>query len=143
MFGLLQATTLTTVMSSVSTIALAVNDTEPKYKTIAFAINCILIGLGAIVTYLTGYIKIYKLDQNVAIISSYLVKIDQIYSEIANQLVLSDVLREDNTLFIKKISDNYLNLIKQSPDIETSREHNAIKKYNEFIKDVDLIVDVI
>lgn len=127
--------TLSTVISGISTIALTVGDDKPEYKTTALVINSILILLGALTTALTGAIKIYKLDDIVASISSYIVKIDQIYSEIANQLVLPDALRENAITFIKKESENYLNLIKQSPNIESSKEREAIKKYNEFLED--------
>ena len=130
--------TLSTVISGISTIALTVGDDKPEYKTTALVINSILILLGALTTALTGTIKIYKLDDIVASISSYIVKIDQIYSEVANQLVLPDALREDAITFIKKESENYLNLIKQSPNIESSKEHEAVKKYNEFLEDEGL-----
>ena len=130
--------TLSTVISGISTIALTVGDDRPAYKTTALVINALLILLGALTTALTGAIKIYKLDDIVASITSYIVKIDQIYSEIANQLVLPESLREDAVTFIKKQSENYLNLIKQSPDIESSKEHEAVKKYNEFLEDEGL-----
>ncbi len=130
--------TISTVISGISTIALTVGDDKPAYKTTALVINALLILLGALTTALTGAIKIYKLDDIVASITSYIVKIDQIYSEISNQLVLPDALREDAITFIKKESENYLNLIKQSPDIESSKEHAAVKKYNEFLEDEKL-----
>lgn len=128
-------TMLSTIISGISTIALTVGNDQPAYKTAALVINAVLIGLGALATCLTGIIKIYKLDDIVSTISAYLVKLDQLYCEIANELVLPESSRENAVTFIKKESENYLNLMKQSPTVDSSKEQEAILKYTAFLED--------
>ena len=142
--------TISTIISGISTIALTVNSAttivssnltttttteNPTYKLVALIINAIVFFLSAVMTLLTGIIKIYKLDETVALITPYIARIDQIYSKIANELVLPDSSREDAITFIKRESDNYLNLIQQSPDIDKSIESQALLKYNDYLKD--------
>ena len=145
--------TISTIISGISTIALTVNSSiqtisgnstitltveNPTYKLVALIINAIVFFLSAVVTILNGIIKIYKLDETVAIITPYIERIDQIYSKIANELVLPDALREDAIIFIKRESDNYLKLIQQSPDIDKSIEQQAIVRYNDYLKDTGM-----
>jgi len=145
--------TISTIISGISTIALTVNSSiqtisgnstitltveNPTYKLVALIINAIVFFLSAVVTILNGIIKIYKLDETVAIITPYIERIDQIYSKIANELVLPDALREDAIIFIKRESDNYLKLIQQSPDIDKSIEQLAIVRYNDYLKDTGM-----
>lgn len=145
--------TISTIISGISTIALTVNSSvkivdgnsttttsveNPTYKLVALIINAIVFVLSAIITILNGAIKIYKLDETVSIITPYIEKLDQIYSKIANELVLPEALREDAITFIKRESDNYLKLIQQSPDIDKSIEHRAMNKYNDYLKDTGI-----
>ena len=147
---ILMASTLSTVISGISTISLTVSggtsvsvgnqtftmDTEsPTYRIVSLVINCVLLGLAAIVTIAGGYIKIYKLDETVSTISAYIVKLDQFYAMVANQLILPDTLREDAVTFIKRENSNYLQLLQQGPDIDKSIEKTALLKYDDYLKD--------
>jgi len=128
--------TISTIISGISTMALTVND--PKYSLIALIINIIIFVISAIVSLLSGSIKIYKLDESVTAYTGYINKIDQIYSSIASQLVLPDNLREDAVTYIKQYNDLYLNLIRNSPDIESSSYQNANKLYAKFLENDDI-----
>lgn len=125
--------TISTIISGLSTMALTVDN--PTYKLVALIINGILFVISAIITFLHGAVKIYKWDEIVATFTAYIEKIDQLYSIVANQLVLPDSLRIDAIVFIKNQSEHYLNLIKQSPDIDTSDYQNANIEYMKYLKD--------
>lgn len=128
--------TISTIISGISTMALTVND--PKYSLIALIINIIIFVISAITSFLSGSIKIYKLDESVTAYTGYINKIDQIYSSIASQLVLPDTLREDAVTYIKQYNDLYLDLIKNSPDIDSSSYQNANKLYAKFLENDDV-----
>ena len=141
---------ISTIFSGISTISLTVNTkitiitnnsttemsmNNQSYKTLALVINIILFVFTALISLSNGIIKIYKYDETVAQISSYIERLDQIYSVIANELILPDILREDAVTFIKRENDNYLKLLQQSPNIDKTMEHNAILKYNVYLVD--------
>lgn len=157
--------TISTIISGISTIALTVDSettiisgnstsfggstslrgstntttTENStYKTTALIINAIIFFLSAVITVLNGIIKIYRLDEIISTVTSYIEKIDQIYSKIASELILPEALREDAITFIKRESDNYLKLIQQSPNIDKSIERNAIHQYNKYLEDTGM-----
>ena len=123
---------LSTILSGVSAMVL-LNDT-PEYKRAALVVSAITFVLGVLITMLTSAIKIYKIDDTVSSSSTYIEKIDQIQSEISNTLVLPDALKEDAIDFITRENKDYLNLIKQSPDIDLSTEQEALLQYNQYLQ---------
>lgn len=133
MMTALLLSTISTVISGISTMALTVD--KPTYKLIALIINIVLFVISALLSFLNGAVKIYKWDEIVASYTSYIEKMDQIYSVIASQLVLPPNLREDALTFIKNQSETYLNLIRQSPDIDSSLYRTANKAYAKFLQD--------
>jgi hypothetical protein len=147
---ILLASTLSTVISGISTISLTVNggtttsignqtitssSESPTYRLVALIISSIVLFLSAVITVAGGIIKIYKLDETVSTISGYIVKLDQFYAMVANQLILPDTLRENAITFIKRENSNYLQLTQQGPDIDKSIEKTALLKYNDYLKD--------
>jgi len=147
---ILLASTLSTVISGISTISLTVNSEtttiignqtlttnseSPTYRLVSLIINSIVLFLSAVITIAGGIIKIYKLDETVSTISAYIVKLDQFYAMVANQLILPDTLREDAVTFIKRENSNYLQLTQQGPDIDKYIEKTALLKYDDYLKD--------
>jgi hypothetical protein len=125
--------TISSVISGVSTAVLTVDN--PSYKTAGLVINGVIFCLSCVLTLLTGIIKIYKLDEHTTSYSTYIERIDQLYSKISSELVLPASLREDAAVFIKRENDNYLALIMQNPEIDASLYSEGIKKYTEFLSD--------
>lgn len=124
--------TICTVLSAISSLSLT---TDNKiYVYISLAINILIFILNGSITILNGAMKIYKYDESLTSLSSYLEKIDQLYSTISSELVLPPSLREDAVDFIKREHDAYLTLIKQSPNINTSDHSFALKLYNEYLQ---------
>jgi len=126
-------TTVSSLLSAISTILLSVDN--PGYKLAALILSIIIAIISAITAIFTGAIKIYKLDDIVVSCTSYIEKIDQLYSAIANQLVLPDNLKEDAIIFIKKMAADFLSLIQSNPDVDLDKETEGLKAYNKFMED--------
>ncbi|QKF94290.1 hypothetical protein QKU48_gp0832 [Fadolivirus algeromassiliense] len=125
--------TLSSVISGISSLALTVD--SPNYKLAALIINISLFVISVLITFLNGAVKIYKWDEIVASYTAYIEKMDQLYSVIASELVLPPSLRDNALEFIKNQSEIYLNLIRQSPDIDSSLYRYANKEYVKFLQD--------
>lgn len=125
--------TASSVISGISSLALTVDN--PSYKLAALIINIIVFIISVLITFLNGAIKIYKWDEIVTNYTAYIEKMDQLYSIIAHELVLPSALRDNAVDFIKTQGEIYLNLIRQSPDIDSSLYREANKEYIKFLQD--------
>lgn len=131
--AILILSSISTIISGISTLTLSVDD--PTYKTIGLVINCFIFVISGAVTLLQAMIKLYNLNEKISDYSGYSEKIDNMYSMIANYLALPSNSKENPLDFIKRESDNYLQLIRQSPKIDAADHRFALKKYELFIKD--------
>lgn len=125
---------VSTIISSISTFALT-NTTDEIYGTIALVINILMIIINAVMSFMNGYVQIYRLDKRVKNYTSYIDKLDQFYSEIANILILPAKLRPDALEFIKNKNKQYLDILKNSPTIPSTENANALIKYEKYLKD--------
>lgn len=123
----LLASTFNTLISGLSTMALTIDN--KYYVYFSLATNVALFILSAMIAIVNGAIKIYKLDDLVGTYSTYIEKIDQMFSIVSNQLVLPPLLREDAIDFIRRESKNYLELMKSSPNLDASDEEQAARSY--------------
>lgn len=121
------------LLSGLSSLSLTIND--QLYIKIAFGINIVTFIINTIISALNGTIKIYKYDEIVTNITAYVEKLDNLYTYISSQLILPNQLREDAIEFIKKQNDNYLSLLRISPEIHRSEYDMANKKYMKFLDD--------
>jgi hypothetical protein len=86
------------------------------------------------VALLTAIIKLFDLNQNITVYSSYITKVDQLYVLIASELMLPPNERTDANSFIPTQNKNFSNLLGQAPNISTFLYRRALKKYKEFLK---------
>lgn len=124
---------ISSIISGIGALTLSVDDA--RYQIVGTVINCVVFVLSVIITSLQGIIKIYNLSENLNNYSTYYEKLDHMYSLIANYLALPKNVRGDPVEFIKKESENYLELIRQSPRIDSKYHRIAEEKYNRFIVD--------
>ena len=125
--------TISTIVSGISSTLLTVDN--QNYKWVAFMFNVVLFILSGAVSILSGAIKIYKLDDLVSLISTYIEKLDSFYATISSELILHPSLRHDAISFIKKEDSSYLNMMLQSPDVYPSDYDEANQKYLKHIED--------
>lgn len=90
--------------------------------------------INLLITLLNRLIKIYKWDSTIAECAAYISNMDQIYSTIAVELSLPVNSRNDANKFIRDISVKYLDLIKNSPNIDLDDQKEAMKQYEQFIE---------
>ena len=131
---LLIFSTLTTLISAIATYALT-DTTNYNNVIISLVITILTTLIGAIMSFLNGFIKIYNLDELVQSYTLYIERMDTIYSDISSELILPVALREDAFEFIKREHEIYLNLIKNSPEIDSSENSKALKAYHSYLED--------
>jgi len=131
---LLIFSTLTTLIGAIATYALT-DSSNQNNIWVSLVITILTTIIGAIMSFLNGFIKIYNLDELVQSYTLYIERMDTLYSDIASQLVLPIQLRANPFEFIKKHHEDYLNLIKSSPDIESSDNALALKAFHEYLED--------
>lgn len=124
--------TISTILAAISSAILAVDDTL-VWMSVGF--NSTIFILNGIVTILNGRIKIYKWNELVNQLTSHVEKLDHFYAEISSELVLPDKLRKDAIEFIQKQDSDYLNIIRQTPNVYPSDYKDANKEYLRFLKD--------
>ena len=124
---------LTTVISAIATYALTNNNQTSII--VSLVINILTTLIGAVLSFLNGYIKIYNLDTTVQSYTVYIERMDSIYSDIAGELILPPSLRADALIFIKKEYDIYSTLIKNSPEIKATDNMEALKQYHTYLED--------
>lgn len=125
---------ITTLISAIATYALTDSSNQTNV-IISLVITILTTVIGAITSFLNGFIKIYNLDELVQSYTVYIERMDTIYSDIASELVLPILLREDAFDFIKREHEVYSNLIKNSPEIESSDNSEALKAYHIYLED--------
>jgi len=118
-------TTLTTIGSQA---------TFTTADIIAFVISILVAIINLIITLLNRLIKIYKWDTTITTCASYITSMDQIYSTISVELSLPRTSRSEASKFIKDNLINYLDLIKNSPNIDLADQETAMIQYERFIK---------
>jgi len=123
--------TISTIISGVSTALLAIG----SYQWVTFGINIALLVLTGAVSVLTGAVRIFKWDEVVATISTYIEKLDFFYALTASELLLPDKLREDAVDFIKKNDDTFMELMKATPNIDSEEYKKAAVEYKQFVAD--------
>ena len=128
--------TIINIVSAISSAILAINDED--FIWIAFGFNVFIFMGTGIATVLTGTLKIFKWDQKVTEMTKFIEKLDSFYSEISSELLLPPQLRTNALEFIKREDANYLNIMRQSPNIYRSEFIKANKKFKNFIKDNSL-----
>src|SRR5690606_21561735 len=86
----------------------------------ALIINAILLFINICTSGLNGAIKVYNFDTDIATLSAYIEKLDQLYSNILGQRLLSRSLRVDAATFISDQTKIYTQLLAQSPAISSA-----------------------
>jgi hypothetical protein len=125
--------TFATLISSISSVALTVND--PKYNLVALIINVLILVVNATVTGLNGTVKLYGFDNIISKFTTFIENANNLYTTVSDELLLPKNLREDAVEFIKKENDIYLALMRQSPTLSYDDQKEALQKFNEFLQD--------
>ena len=123
---------ISTALNSVTTTLLTTNSTVHQYLSLAMSATVLIIT--TIITILSSLIKIYKWDTISADYSSFVNNMDQIYSLIAAELLLSPDLRGDAITFIQNTNDKVIALMQKSPNVDLRDYKNALLDYDKFIK---------
>ena len=93
--------TLNTIISAVSSALLSINDI--RFVWVTFGLNVLMFALNGIITVTNGSVKIFKWDEFVTNISTFIEKLDVFYSDVSSQLVLPDRLRGNAVPFIEDV----------------------------------------
>jgi hypothetical protein len=101
---------------------------------IALIIACFVAIVNILITLLNRLIKIYKWDSTIATCTAYISNMDQINSTIAVELSLPQTARSEATKFIRDMSVKYLDLIKNSPNVDLEDQQAAMKQYEQFVE---------
>ena len=125
--------TLATLIAAIETTIQGVG--KDKHTSIIFTVSIIGVLINAIVTFINGFIKIYKFDDILTSYTAYNEKVDGLCYVLIDQLGQPLELRDNATIFIAKHSEKYLNIMKDTPSISTSDLNEATAQYNKYLED--------
>ena len=124
---------IATILAGISSMALTVDNST--YSLIGFILNLIIFVISTLVSFLNAIIKLFNLNDKISFYASFILKVDQLYTIIACQLMLPSQEREDASIFIKRENKTLSDLIGQGPEINSFLYNNALKKYKKFLED--------
>lgn len=126
------------ILSTLSTIVAAVSSTiivsNSSHELIVFWLNVVIFTIGGATTVLNGVVKLYRWDELVSDISTFIEKLDVFHVVLTSELLLPDNLRSDAVEFIKHKNTEYSTIMKHVPNIRKSDYDTSYKKYVEFIE---------
>ncbi len=123
---------LATLSTIINAIASAILTASPDLVWIVLACNIILFLISGASTMISGALNIYKWDDLVTDLATYIEKLDTFYATISAELTLPAALRTDAIKFIQKNASGFLDLMRISPNVPNSEYIYACQKYETF-----------